>query len=84
MQVKAFERYIPLIYIFLPEICTFWAKIFLNIVVESLLFMFMHLFFSKVHSACHNIVNGIKPGSDSRKTEKHAVDCSEAVCWGVK
>ena len=28
----------------------------------------------KVHPACHNIVNGIKPGSDSRKTDKHAVD----------
>ena len=40
--------------------------------------------FSKVHPASHNIVNGIKPGSDSRKTDKHAVDCSKAVCWGVK
>ena len=41
-------------------------------------------FFSKVHPACHNIVNGIKPGSDSSKTDKHAVDCSKAVCWSVK
>ena len=41
-------------------------------------------FFSKVQSACHNIANGIKPGSDSRKTDKHAVDYSKAVCWGVK
>ena len=40
--------------------------------------------FSKVHPACHNIVNGIKPGSDSRKTYEHAVDRSKAVCWGVK
>ena len=40
--------------------------------------------FSEVHPACHNTVNGIKPGSDSRKTDKHAVDCSKAVCWGVK
>ena len=40
--------------------------------------------FSKVHPACHNIVNGIKPRSDSRKTDKHAVDCSKAVCWGIK
>ena len=38
------------------------------------------VFFSKVHSACHNIVNGIKPGSDSKKTDKHAADCSKAVC----
>ena len=27
------------------------------------------VFFSKGHTACHNIVNGIKPGSDSRKTD---------------
>ena len=40
--------------------------------------------FSKVHSVCHNIANGIKPGSDSKKTDKHAVDCSKAVCWDVK
>ena len=42
--------------------------------------MFMQLFFSKVHPACHNILNGIKPGSDSKKTDKHAADCSKAVC----
>ena len=41
-------------------------------------------FFSKVHPACHNIVNGIKPGSIYKKTHKHAADCSKAVCWGVK
>ena len=34
--------------------------------------------FSKVHLACHNIVNGTKPGSDSKKTDKHAVDYSKA------
>ena len=39
--------------------------------------------FSRIHPACHNIVNSIKPGSDSRKTDKHAVDCSKAVCWGI-
>ena len=27
------------------------------------------VFFSKSHPACHNIVNSIKPGSDSRKTD---------------
>ena len=47
-------------------------------------FMFMQLFFSKVHPACHNIVNGFKPGSNSKKTDKHAADCSRAVCLGVK
>ena len=42
------------------------------------------VFFSKVHPACHNIAYGIKPGSDSKKTDKHDADCSKAVCWGVK
>ena len=32
-------------------------------------------FFSKVHPVCHNVANGIKPGSDSKKTDKHAADC---------
>ena len=34
------------------------------------------VFFSKFLPACHNFANGIKPGSDSTKTDKHAVDCS--------
>ena len=42
------------------------------------------VFFSKVHPACNNIANGIKPGSTSKKTDKHAADCSKAVCWGIK
>ena len=33
--------------------------------------MFMQMGFSKVHPACHSIVNGIKPGSNSKKTDKH-------------
>ena len=37
--------------------------------------------FSKVHPACFNIVNGIKLQSNSKKTDKHAADCSKAVCW---
>ena len=32
----------------------------------------MQMVFSKVHPACHSIVNGIKPGSNSKKTDKHA------------
>ena len=43
-----------------------------------------HCFLSEVDPACHNIVNGIKPGGDSKKTDKHAVDCSKAVCLDVK
>ena len=35
----------------------------------------MQMVFSKVHPACHSIVNGIKPGSNSKKTDKHAADC---------
>ena len=35
----------------------------------------MQMFFSEVHPACHSIVNGIKPGSKTKKTDKHAADC---------
>ena len=38
------------------------------------------VFFSKVHPACHNF----KPGSDSRKTDTHAVDCLKARMLGRK
>ena len=34
--------------------------------------MFMQMVFSKVHPAFHNIVNGIKPGSNSKMTDKLA------------
>ena len=40
--------------------------------------------YATVSSKVHNIVNGIKPGSDAKKTDKHVVDCSKAVCRGVK
>ena len=43
----------------------------------------MQMFFSEVHPACHSIVKGIKPGSNSKKTDKHSADCSKAVCWGI-
>ena len=46
--------------------------------------MFQQLIFSNVHPACHNIANGIKPGSDYKKTDTHAADWSKAVCWDVK
>ena len=36
-------------------------------------------FFCNVHPACHNMVNGIKPGSNSKETDKHAGDCSKAA-----
>ena len=45
--------------------------------------MFMQLFFfsSKVHPVCHNNVNGIKLGSNSKKANKLAVDCSKLYVW---
>ena len=43
----------------------------------------MQMVFSKVYPACHSIANGIKPGSNS-KTDKHAVDCSKAVCLDMR
>ena len=45
--------------------------------------MFMKIFFSKTNPPCHNIANGIKPGSNSNTTDTHAADCSKAVWWGV-
>ena len=44
----------------------------------------MQIVFSEVHPACHSIVNGIKRGSSSKKTDKHAAYCLKTVCWGVK
>ena len=44
----------------------------------------MQMVLSKVHPACHSIVNGIKPGSNSKKTDKHAEDSSKAACRGLK
>ena len=44
----------------------------------------MQMVFCNVRTACHSIVNGIKPGSNSKKTDEHAADCSKAVCCGVK
>ena len=44
----------------------------------------MQMVFSKVPPACHSIVNGIKPGSNHKKTDKHAADCSKAVYLGEK
>ena len=35
----------------------------------------MQMVFSKVLQARHSIVNGIEPGSNSKKTDKHAADC---------
>ena len=34
-----------------------------------------------VHATVSQYCNGIKPGSDYSKTDRHTVDCSKAVCW---
>ena len=44
----------------------------------------MQMVFSKANPACRGIVNCIKPGSNSKKADKHAADCSKAVCWDIK
>ena len=44
--------------------------------------MFMQIVFSKVHPACHNIANGIKPRSSSKKTDKHAAHCQKPDMLG--
>ena len=31
-----------------------------------------------------NIASGIKPGSNSKRTDKYAFHCSKSVCWDVK
>ena len=40
--------------------------------ITFLMDLYMQMVSSKVHPACHNIANGIKPGSNSKKTDKHA------------
>ena len=33
------------------------------------------LFFSKIHPACHNDANRVKPGSNLKVTDKHIAEC---------
>ena len=64
-------------YIFFYQIFVHLGK---NSSIYCNLIIIVHVhatFFSKVHPACQNIAN-------SKKTDKHAVDCSKAVCWGIK
>ena len=46
--------------------------------------MFMLTFLSKIHPACHNDADGIKAGSNSNMTDKHAAECSKGPFWGRK
>ena len=38
---------------------------------------------SKIHQACLNDANGIKPGSYSKMTDKHADEYSKTACFCV-
>ena len=42
--------------------------------------MFMQMVFSKITQRVTILQNGIKPGSNSKKTDKRAAHCSMAVC----
>ena len=57
---------------------------YISIYCSRIIVVHVHadVLFSKVHPACHSIANGIKPGSIFKKTDRHAADCSKAVCWG--
>ena len=41
------------------------------------------LFLFKIYSACHLDVNGIKPGSNSIKTDKQTAEHSKTACLGI-
>ena len=41
------------------------------------------LFLSKINSACHLDVNGIRPGSNSIRTDKHTAGHSKTACLGI-
>ena len=55
------------------------VKILSYIVVGYLKFMFMLTFLPKFHPECHNHANGIKPGGNSKMTDKHVAECSKAA-----
>ena len=66
--------------IFLPKICTFGENTSKYCSWIIVVHVQTTVFFLKLT----HIVNGIKAGSDSKKTDKHAADCSKAVYWGRK
>ena len=46
--------------------------------------MFMLIFLSKIHQACHYDANGIKAGSNLKLTDKPAAESSKAAFLDVK
>ena len=43
----------------------------------------MQMVFSKVYPACHSIVNGIKPGSNSKKTDINMLWIAQKLYFGA-
>ena len=41
------------------------------------------LILSKIYPACHLDANRIKPGSNSKETDKHTAEHSNTACLGV-
>ena len=62
-----FKSILTQIYVFLVLFTIFHFDL------EKVIIEFGSEFLSKVHPACNNIANGIKPGSDSKKTDKYAL-----------
>ena len=78
------EKYIFIIFVKMKN-CKYYQKYLL--IGSNTSKYCSHIIVVHIHangSACHHIANGIKPVSYSKKTDKHAANCSKAVCCGVK
>ena len=57
-----------------------WAKILSYMYRSWITVVHVHEnILSKFHPACHNDANGIKPGSNSKMTDKHAAEDSDKI-----
>ena len=59
-----------------------WILISFSYIVVRNLFKLTLLY--KIHPACRNDANGIKPGSYSKMTDKHAAEYSKTACFWHK
>ena len=66
----------------MPEICTFGRNYFIPCSEITVVPVYVNIL-STIRPACHNDTNGIKAGSNSKMTDKHAAECSKAVYFGV-
>ena len=46
--------------------------------------MFILIFLSKIHQACHYDANGIKAGSNLKLTDKPVAECTKAAFLDLK